>query len=326
MPTASNDSRWLAAAARLALRGRPLSRPNPAVGALVVRDGAVIGRGWTQAGGRPHAEAMALAQAGDLSAGATLYVTLEPCAHQSERGPSCANLLLEAHPARVVIGVQDPDPRTAGVGIARLKGGGIAVDLADCPASRESLAGYLTQRQLGRPHVTLKLALSLDGGIATASGESRWITGGAARAHVHSRRALADAIVVGGETWRSDRPALDVRLPGLEQRSPERLVLSRGPVDGARAITSPQAIHDLADVQYLYLEGGGGAAAAFLAQDLVDRLEIYRAPILLGGARAGLGEIGLASLGDAHGRWQPVEHRQLGTDTFEAYERTREGS
>lgn len=326
MPTAPSDLRWLAAAARLALRGRPLSRPNPAVGALVVRDGAVIGRGWTRAGGRPHAEAMALAQAGTQAHGATVYVTLEPCAHQSARGPSCADLLLEARPARVVIGVQDPDPRTAGGGIARLRGAGIAVDLADCPPSRESLAGYLVQRRLGRPHVTLKLALSLDGRIAMASGESQWITGPAARSHVHSRRALADAIVVGGETWRSDQPGLDVRLPGLEARSPQRLVLSRSPVDGVVTLPSPDAVKNLTDVQYLYLEGGGGAAAAFLAGDLVDRLEIYRAPILIGGARAGLGDIGLPALADAHGRWRLIDRRQLGSDSFEAYERTREGS
>lgn len=326
MPTSPSDLRWLAAAARIALRGRPLSRPNPAVGALVVRDDRLVGRGVTRTGGRPHAEAIALDQAGALAAGATIYVTLEPCAHHSARGPACADLLVAARPARVVIGVGDPDPRTAGAGIARLLDAGIAVDLAQCTASRESLAGYLAVRQLGRPHVTLKLALSLDGGIATANGESRWITGEAARAHVHSRRALADAIVVGGATWRSDNPGLDVRLPGLEARSPQRMVLTRSEVDGAIALPSPGAIHGLSGIQYLYLEGGGGAAAAFLVDDLVDRLELYRAPILLGGARPGLGEIGLGALAGAHGRWRLVERRQLGSDTFEAYERTRKGS
>lgn len=326
MPTAPNDLRWLAAAARLALRGRPLSRPNPAVGALVVRGDVVLGRGWTQAGGRPHAEAMALAQAGDKARGTTVYVTLEPCAHQSARGPACADLLAAAAPARIVVGVQDPDPRTAGQGMARLRAAGIDVIQDDCAACRDSLAGYLVQRRQGRPHVTLKLALSLDGGISTASGESRWITGPAARAHVHSRRALADAIVVGGATWRVDQPALDVRLPGLEARSPQRLVVSHAAVDGAETLSSPAAIHDLAEVQYLYLEGGGGAAAAFLAEDLVDRLELYRAPILLGGARPGLADLGLTSLDEAHGRWRLVERRQLGSDMFEAYERTREGS
>lgn len=326
MPTSPNDRPWLEAAARLALRGRPLSRPNPAVGALVVRGNSVVGRGWTGAGGRPHAEAVALEQAGDLARGATVYVTLEPCAHQSVRGPACADLLVAARPERVVAGVLDPDQRTAGEGLARMRAAGIEAELSGCPACEESLAGYLSIRRLGRPHVTLKLALSLDGGIATAAGESRWITGAAARAHVHSRRALADAIVVGGATWRTDTPRLDVRLPGLERRSPERLVLTRGTVAGAGTLPSPAAIRDLTGVQYLYLEGGGGAAAAFLADDLVDRLEIYRAPILLGGARPGLGDIGLASLAQAHERWRPVDRRPLGSDWFEAYERTREGS
>lgn len=326
MSTAASDTRWLAAAARLALRGRPQSRPNPAVGALIVREGRVVGRGWTQAGGRPHAEAMALEQAGGLARNATVYVTLEPCAHDSARGPACAELLAAARPARVVIGVGDPDPRTAGAGLARLRDAGVAAEVIDCPASRGSLAGYLIQRCSGRPHVTLKLALSLDGGIATAQGESRWITGDAARAHVHSRRALADVIVVGGATWRADQPRLDVRLPGLEAHRPERMVLTRGPVKGAAMLASPQAIHGLAGVQYLYLEGGGGAAAAFLMHDLVDRLELYRAPILLGGARTGLADIGLGSLAQAHGRWRLAERRQLGSDCFEAYERTRTGS
>ncbi|WP_324261286.1 bifunctional diaminohydroxyphosphoribosylaminopyrimidine deaminase/5-amino-6-(5-phosphoribosylamino)uracil reductase RibD [Altererythrobacter sp. H2] len=326
MTTAASDARWLAAAARLALRGRPLSRPNPAVGALVVRDGRLVGRGWTQATGRPHAEAMALEQAGSLASGATIYVTLEPCAHESARGPACADLLAAARPARVVIGAGDPDPRTAGAGIDRLGAAGIAAAVMDCPASRDSLAGYLTLCASGRPHVTLKLALSLDGGIATAGGESHWITGEHARAHVHSRRALADVIVVGGATWRADQPRLDVRLPGLEARSPERMVLTHGPAKGAGVLASPQAVHQLAGVQYLYLEGGGGAAAAFLADDLVDRLELYRAPILLGGARTGIADIGLGQLGAAHGRWRLVERRQLGSDCFEAYERTRTGS
>lgn len=326
MQASPNDRRWLAAAARLALRGRPLSRPNPAVGALVVSAGEVVGRGWTGAGGRPHAEAVALEQAGTRAQGATVYVTLEPCAHRSARGPACADLLVAARPARVVVGVEDPDPRTAGAGLARLRAAGIAADLADCAGCRDSLAGYLALRQRGRPHVTLKLALSLDGGIATAEGESRWLTGAAARAHVHSRRALADRIVVGGGTWRADAPRLDVRLAGLEARSPEPLVLTRGTAGGVAVLASPGSIRDLTGVQYLYLEGGGGAAAAFLREDLVDRLELYRAPLLLGGARPGLGALGLASLAEAHGRWNLCERRQLGSDLFEAYERTREGS
>ena len=203
---------------------------------------------------------------------------------------------------------------------------GVTVDLIDSPAAGTSLAGYLTKASLGRPHVTLKLATSLDGCIALADGSSRWITGAIARAHVHSRRALADAILVGGGTWRSDKPALDVRLPGMESRSPDRIVLTRRTTaDGATAIASPDAIASLDGVQYLYVEGGAGAAAAFLAADLVDRIELYRAPIFIGNGHASLGDIGLVSLDAAHGRWRQVEARQLGSDGFAAYDRTRRG-
>ncbi|MFA6220098.1 MAG: bifunctional diaminohydroxyphosphoribosylaminopyrimidine deaminase/5-amino-6-(5-phosphoribosylamino)uracil reductase RibD [Erythrobacter sp.] len=313
----------MAAAARLAARGRPLSQPNPAVGCILVSDGKVVGRGWTGEGGRPHAEAVALEQAGAAASGAAAYVTLEPCAHQSRRGPACCDLLVAAAVARVVVGVEDPDPRTAGAGLAHLRKAGIAAELLASPEAEASLAGYLTRARLGRPHVTLKLAASLDGCIATATGESRWITGDAARAHVHSRRAMSDAILVGGGTWRLDQPKLDVRLPGLEGHSPRRVVLSRGAApDGVTAIDDPAQIARI-DAQYLYVEGGAAAASSFIAQDLVDRLELYRAPILIGGGRSVLGDIGLASLADAHGRWRLVERRQLGSDSYEAYSRAR---
>ena len=234
----------MAAAAQLATRARPMSRPNPGVGALLVREGRVLARGWTQPGGRPHAEAQAL---GNLDAGAatgaTLYVTLEPCAHASERGPACAQLLTKARPSRVVIGQSDPDPRTAGKGIALLKRAGIATTLLDDAASASSLKGYFSQRRAGRPHVTLKLAISLDGCIALADGTSQWITGETARAHVHAQRARNDAILVGGGTWRADRPRLDVRLPGLEDRSPHRVLLSRGvKPDDISIINRPEQI------------------------------------------------------------------------------------
>ncbi len=318
----ADDRRWLAAAARLAGRARPMSRPNPGVGAVLVRDGRVVGRGWTGDGGRPHAEAVALDAAGRAAVGATLYVTLEPCAHVSARGPACADLVAVSGVARVVIGCGDPDPRTAGAGIARLRSAGIVTDQIDCPHSRTSLAGYLTQRTLGRPHVTLKLALSLDGCIALANGESQWITGPEARAHTHAMRAQTEAIVVGGGTLRADAPRLDVRLPGLEQQSPERFVLTRGVAPkGWRALPSPTAIHHLADLQYLFVEGGAGAASAFLHDDLVDRLLLYRAPIVIGGGRAGIGDIGLDRLADAHHRWYHTDRRTLGNDTLDVYDR-----
>ncbi len=321
-----DDTRWMAAAARLGARARPLSRPNPAVGCVIVRDGIVIARGWTQPSGRPHAEAHALDQLGPGgAAGATVYVTLEPCAHRSERGPACADVLAEASPARVVIGIGDPDPRTSGKGIAQLTDAGIEVTVLDDAESRESLSGFLIREERGRPHVTLKLAMSLDGCIARKDGESRWITSEIARGHVHARRAIHDAILVGGGTWRADAPRLDVRLPGLAERNPERIVLTRGPApDGTRAISAPEAIRELEDVQYLYVEGGSQAASAFIEADLVDRLEIYRAPILIGDGLRAPDDIVLERLDNAHGSWRLVEQRQLGSDHFAAYQRVRE--
>jgi diaminohydroxyphosphoribosylaminopyrimidine deaminase/5-amino-6-(5-phosphoribosylamino)uracil reductase len=307
------DARWLAAAAGLAERARPLSRPNPAVGAIAVKAGVVVGRGWTQPGGRPHAEAMALAQAGDAARGATLYVTLEPCAHRSERGPTCADLAMAAGITRAVIGVEDPDPRTAGEGIARLTAAGIDVTLADNPACRESLAGYLVRTHEGRPFVTLKLALTADGFFARADGTSQWITGEIARAHAHRERARSDAILVGGRTLRTDQPRLNVRLPGLEDRSPRRLALTRGAApEGWRALSSPEAIRSL-DAQYLLVEGGAEVADAFLSAGLVDRLLLYRAPVEFGDGIAAFRGSGWPT------GWRLVVKRQLGSDTLEVY-------
>jgi diaminohydroxyphosphoribosylaminopyrimidine deaminase/5-amino-6-(5-phosphoribosylamino)uracil reductase len=320
---ADADLRWLAAAAALGQRARPLSRPNPAVGAVVVADGVVVGRGWTQPGGRPHAEALALTQAGERAPGATLFVTLEPCAHASARGPACADLVAGSGLARVVVGCEDPDPRTGGAGLKRIRAAGIAADLVASAEAEASLAGYLTKAREGRPHVTLKLAMSLDGCIALADGTSRWITGEQARAHAHVERARANAILVGGGTLRADEPRLDVRLPGLEARSPQRWVLTRGKApQGWRGLAEPQAIRQMADCQYLLIEGGAKTAAAFFAADLVDRLLIYRAPILIGAGLRALGDIGLSDLDTAHGRWRLTDSRTLGNDTFEAYERT----
>jgi diaminohydroxyphosphoribosylaminopyrimidine deaminase/5-amino-6-(5-phosphoribosylamino)uracil reductase len=268
---------------------------------------------------------MALAGlAPEVLARATLYVTLEPCAHVSARGPACADLIAAARPARVVIGQHDPDPRTAGAGQARLEAAGIAVTLLNDAASAASLAGFLSCQRRGRPWVTLKLATSLDGCIAMADGTSQWITGDAARAHVHAQRARHDAILVGGGTWRTDAPRLDVRLPGLENRSPQRVVLTRGEVpQGVTALPAPEAITGLAGVQYLYVEGGAATAAAFLGHDLVDELHLYTAPILIGDGKPALGALGLASLSDAHDRWQLATRRQLGSDSFAAYLRMR---
>lgn len=322
---ARHDVRWMAAAINLSQRGRPRSAPNPNVGCLIVKHGRVVGRGWTQAGGRPHAEAEALAKAGTAAAGATAYVSLEPCAHASLRGPSCADSLIAAGVACVVIAAQDPDERTNGLGIARLRAAGITVR-ADCLAdqARAAMAPWWTQQILGRPFVTLKLALSLDGAIAMADGSSRWITGERARAHGHMERARHQAILVGRATYDADDPKLDVRLAGLEDQSPRRLLLTRHSApQGWTAIQSPEALAQLGDIGSVLIEGGAGAASAFLKADMIDRLLVYRAPILIGAGRPCLQDIGLAQLADAHGRWQHQDRRQLGTDLLDAYARIR---
>ena len=318
------DADWMAAAIALSRRGRPAAAPTPTVGCLIVKPGKVVARGWTQAGGRPHAEAAALAAAGAAARGATAYVTLEPCAHASVRGPACSDLLIAAGIARVVIAAPDPDPRTDGKGIARLQAAGIAVVFHVLSAeARAAMAPWWTRHTEGRPFVTLKLATSLDGAIAMADGSSRWITGDRARAHGHLERAQHQAILVGRGTLDADAPKLDVRLPGLEDRSPKKLLLTRGDApEGWTAVPSPEAIND---VDSLLVEGGAGAASAFLAADRVDRLLLYRAPILIGRGRHALGDIGLSDLAEAHGRWRLSDSRLLGTDRLDVYERVREG-
>lgn len=291
------------------------------MGCIIAKDGIVIGRGWTQAGGRPHAEAVALEQAGSAAAGATIYVSLEPCAHESARGPACTNSLIAAKPARVVGALTDPDPRTAGKGFDRLEAAGIKVERdAMAAEARPSLTGFVTRITKSRPHVTLKLATSLDGCIAMADGSSRWITGDAARAHAHLERARCDTILVGAGTVRADAPKLDVRLPGLEARSPRRVMLGSGDApEGWEAIRAPQDIASL-DCNSLIVEGGAQTASAFLRAGLVDRLMLYRAPILIGGGKPCLVDIGLTDLVEAHGRWQLSDTRMLGNNRFEVYE------
>ena len=292
---------------------------------IVSKGGKIVGRGATAAGGRPHAEAIALEQAGRRAKGATVYVTLEPCAHASDRGPACADLLIKAKPARVVIALRDPDPRTAGKGIKRLRAAGIDVELGvGREAAKRTLAGWLTRMRTGRPRITLKLALSIDGKIALPSGESKWITGEDARRHVHLERARSDMILVGRGTYLADAPKLDVRLPGLEDRSPRRALLTRGEaVDGWEVLDSPQDVYRLHDVNDLLVEGGSATATAFLAAGLVDRLLIYRAPIIVGEGKSSFGYVGLDAIADAHGRWRMVDERGLGVDRLEVYERVR---
>lgn len=319
-------------------RGLGQTQPNPSVGCVIVKDNRVIGRGWTQPGGRPHAEAMALAQAGAGAEGATVYVTLEPCAHQSPRGPSCTSLLLAARPARVVIAAQDPDPRTAGDGARALAEAGVLTITGVCEAEAvRQQRGFRLRLAEGRPEVTLKLATSLDGCIALANGESRWITGPQARAHAHLERARHDVILIGRRTLEADDPLLDVRLAGLEHRSPRPVVASRtleaipetlrlaGKADILSGGSMPEMLAGLAAQGALRVlaEGGAGLAADLLKHDLVDRLLWYTAPIIIGNGRSGVEDLGLERLGDAHGRWRLVDNCTLGEVRLAVFERIR---
>jgi len=320
---ANVDTRYMAAAIALAQRGRGRSTPNPNVGCIIVNNGRVVGRGWTQAGGRPHAEAMALEQAGKAAKGSTIYTTLEPCVHDSDRGPSCCSLVIAAHPARVVVATLDADERTRRIGIDALGQAGIAVSVGMLEReARRAMAGFLTRMEKGRPHVTLKLATSLDGCIAMADGTSKWITSERSRAHGHLERARSDGILVGSGTLRADQPRLNVRLPGLEDRSPQTFLLgSEDSAEGWHSLSEPAEIAGLTDINWLLVEGGAQTAAAFIKADLVDRLVLYRAPIIIGGGLTGIGDIGLSSLEAAHGQWRLYDSRQFDQDRLEIYDR-----
>jgi diaminohydroxyphosphoribosylaminopyrimidine deaminase/5-amino-6-(5-phosphoribosylamino)uracil reductase len=320
----ASDAQYMAAALALSQRGRGRTGANPNVGCIIVKQGVIVGRGWTQPGGRPHAEEMALAQAGASAKGADIYVTMEPCAHESSRGPTCSNSIIDAKPKRVIVATLDADERTRRRGIDRLGDAGIPVSVGIRELeARRAMAGFLCRVENGRPFVTLKLAMSLDGCIAMADGSSQWITGEGARAHAHLERARSDAILVGAGTARMDRPGLDVRLDGLTDRSPQPVVLGtdKDMPDHWLQIDEPAAIAGLADVNWLLVEGGAKTAASFLAADLVDRLLLYRAPIIIGGGLPAIADIGLEKLGEAHGHWRRTDQRQLGQDMLEIYDR-----
>ena len=222
------DTRWMRLALSLAKRGLGCVWPNPAVGCVLVKDGRLVGRGWTQPTGRPHAETMALAQAGDAARGATAYVTLEPCAHHGKT-PPCAVALVRAGVDRVVCALEDPDPRVSGRGFKHLNDAGIDVQTGLLSDEAEALnLGFILNRTIERPMVTLKLATSLDGRIATDKGESRWITGPESRRQVHLMRAEHDAVLIGRGTAAADDPMLDVRGLGLAGNNPVRVVADGG--------------------------------------------------------------------------------------------------
>lgn len=304
----TRDRRFMDVALALGRRGLGQTWPNPAVGALLVREtpqGAVIvGRGWTQPGGRPHAETEALRQAGEAARGATLYVTLEPCSHHG-RTPPCTAALVTATIARVVSAIEDPDPRVAGRGHALLRAAGIAVALGEGAAqARRDHAGHLRRMREGRPHVTLKLAVSRDGKVGLAGRRPAAITGEPARARVHLLRAMNDALITGIGTVLGDDPLLTCRLPGMAQRSPVRVVLDthlRTPPEGRLAasagsgpiwiIAGPDAPQEKArllegrgvDVLRAPLAGGrvdAVAALRRLAERGITRVMLEAGPIL----------------------------------------------
>jgi diaminohydroxyphosphoribosylaminopyrimidine deaminase/5-amino-6-(5-phosphoribosylamino)uracil reductase len=221
------DRRFMELALTLGRRGQGRTWPNPAVGAVVVKDGVIVGRGWTQPGGRPHAEPEALQRAGEAARGATLYVTLEPCSHFG-RSPPCADAIIAAGIARVVSAIEDPNPEVAGQGHARLRAAGIKVDIGLCALeAAHDHAGHFRRVRDKRPHMILKLAVSSDGKIGAAGPKPVAITGAAAKTRVHLLRAQCDAVLVGIGTVLADDPLLTCRLPGMAARSPVRVVLDR---------------------------------------------------------------------------------------------------
>jgi len=225
MVTSDDDMHFMRLALDLGRRGLGNTWPNPAVGAILVNDGAIVGRGFTQPGGRPHAETEAIRQAGDAARGATLYATLEPCSHHGKT-PPCADAIVAAGITRVVSALEDPNPHVAGQGLARLRDAGILVDTGVLEGeARRAHAGHLRRVKDGRPHVTLKLAVSADGKTGLAGRRPLQISGEAARARVHMMRAMNDAVLIGIGTALADDPMLTCRLPGMQKRSPVRVVL-----------------------------------------------------------------------------------------------------
>ncbi|EWY39186.1 5-amino-6-(5-phosphoribosylamino)uracil reductase [Skermanella stibiiresistens SB22] len=355
------------AAIALARRGLGTVAPNPSVGCVITRDGVVVGRGWTQPGGRPHGETEALLRAGDAARGATVYVSLEPCNHWGKT-PPCTEALLEAGVGRVVVACEDPDPRVSGSGIRRLRDGGVQVDVGLCADEAAELnEGFFHRIRNGRPLVTLKLATSLDGRIALRTGESQWITGPIARSWGHGLRARYDAIMIGLNTALADDPELTCRLPGLGGRSPLRVVvdsrlrlpLTSKLVRGAR--TTPTLVFALQGVDpmrlraftdcgvevvtlapdasgvldvagtlkalaargttRLLVEGGARLSASLMQQRLVDRLEWFRAPRLIGGdGLPGIVGFGVDLLEDT-ADFVRVGVRRAGEDVMESYRR-----
>ena len=315
-----DDETGMRRAIEVASTARVVAHPNPWVGAVLAPGDHA---GATAAPGGPHAEAVALQAAGEAARGATLYVTLEPCCGFAGKATTpCAEALIEAGVARVVVGMADPDPRVSGRGLARLRDAGIDVEVGVCEAEvRAQLAPYVVHRNTGRPYVVVKLAATLDGGTAAADGTSQWITGPEARTDAHRLRAESDAVVVGAGTVRLDDPTLTVRH--VDGRDPRRVVLGKAPA-GAKVHPCDEVEGDLgalldrlgADgVVQVLVEGGAAVAGAFHRAGLVDRYVVYLAPALFGGddARGLFAGPGAASIDDLW-RGRIVETTVLGDD------------
>ena len=345
-------------ALRLGRRALGTTVENPPVGCVIVRDGRVLGVGWTQPGGRPHAETEALEMAGEQARGATAYVTLEPCAHHGRTGP-CAEALARAGIARVVTAIEDPDPRTSGQGHAILRAAGVAVDEGvGAEEARHDLAGFLTRIARKCPYVTLKIGVSADGKIAAGPRQRTAITGPEVKARVHLMRAQSDAILVGLSTVLIDDPELTCRLPGMEARSPIRIVADtrlsipskaklvktaeqvpvwilstrKGSVSAGITVIdcrqTPDGWVDFVDalqqlglrgINRLLVEGGSHIAQSLLEADLVDEVQLFQNPVVIGpqGIDA-IAEMPLASLAN---QFRESGKEVLGSDTLTVYER-----
>jgi diaminohydroxyphosphoribosylaminopyrimidine deaminase / 5-amino-6-(5-phosphoribosylamino)uracil reductase len=310
------EARFLERALELAERGRGTTAPNPIVGAVVARDGKVVGEGWHERAGEPHAEVAALRAAGERARGATLYVTLEPCAHHG-RTPPCADAVAAAGVTRVVAAVGDPDPRTNGHGFERLRAAGIEVELAGGEPewrARVQNEGFRTVAALGRPFVVYKAAVTLDGRVTLPG--LRWVSGEGSRRRVHELRARVDAVAVGMGTVRADAPRLDAR--GVDAaRQPRRLAFGRGPLPpGSELELRPgppeEELRELAGdgVQTLLLEGGPTLATSCVGAGLVDKVLLFVAPRLAGSGPRWLGDLD-APLDLLHMTAEPVEEDVL---------------
>jgi diaminohydroxyphosphoribosylaminopyrimidine deaminase/5-amino-6-(5-phosphoribosylamino)uracil reductase len=328
----SANHRFMRIALNLARRNLGQTWPNPAVGAIVVKDGMIIAEGWTARGGRPHAETQALEDAGALAKGATLYVTLEPCSHHGKT-PPCADAIIKAGIRTCVVACRDPNPQVNGKGIKQLHDAGIEIIEDICKQeARDINCGFFSVIEKKRPYIALKIATSMDGKITDPN--NRWITGEQARAYGHLLRSRYDAIATGIGTVLADDPMLNCRLPGLEDRSPVRVLFDRQhrlPKNSQLAKTAgdiplwtmdsslPDAIHALTEkgITRLFIEGGQKLSAAFLQSGMVDRIYWFRAPMVIGDK--GLSAIGLA---EAIPRFAREATLKLGEDVLDIYAAT----